>query len=83
MGLSGVGTIEDYINRNPDANFGNRLTNVVASHYQQLKSQNIDPVDIFYSLWDVANGNHDDFKYKAAGLGILVYSFEKCEVFEK
>lgn len=83
IGLSGVGTIEDYINRNPDANFGTRLTNAVASRYQQLKSQDIEPIDIFYSLWDMANGNHDEFNYKAAGLGILVYFFEKCEVFEK
>jgi hypothetical protein len=83
MGLSGVNTIEDYMNRNPDANFGNRLTNVVASHYQQMKNRNMEPVDIFYSLWDMTNGNNDDFEYKAAGLGILVYFFEKCEVFEK
>jgi len=83
MGLSGVEMIENYINRNPDANFGSRLTNVMASHYQQLKQQNMATIDIFYLLWDIANGSHDEFNYKAAGLGILVYFFEKCEVFEK
>jgi hypothetical protein len=83
MGLSGVSAIEAYVNRNPDTNFGNRLTNAMSARYHELKSQDMEPTDIFYSLWDMANGNHDEFNFKAAGLGILVYFFEKCEVFEK
>jgi hypothetical protein len=83
MGLSGVATIEDYINRNPDTNFGIRLTNIISARYHELKSQNMEPTDIFYSLWKMAYGNHNEFNFRAAALGILVYFFEKCEVFEK
>jgi len=83
MGLSRVITIEDYINRNPDPNFAGRLTNAMSGRYQELKAQNMESIDIFYALWDVASGEQKEFNYKAAGLGILVYFFEKCEVFEK
>lgn len=83
MGLSSVMIIDDYINRNPDPNFDIRLTSAMSNKYQDLKLQSVEPVDIFYILWDFACGGHSEFNFKAAGLGILVYFFEKCEVFEK
>ena len=43
----------------------------------------LDNDEIFDELWDFASGKQSDFSYKAAGLGILTYFFEKCEVFEK
>lgn len=82
MGLSSVLTIEEYLNRHPDQNFASRLSNSMTSKYNEFKCDR-EPVDIFYSLWDIACGGHKEFNYKAAGLGILVYFFEKCEVFEK
>lgn len=83
LGLSSVITIEDYLNRHPDQNFASRVASSISGKYCEFKKQNMDPVDIFYSLWDITCGQHKEFNYKAAGLGILVYFFEKCEVFEK
>ena len=83
MGLSSVVIIEDYLNRHPDSNFANRLANSMAEKYKELKGQGLEPIDIFYSLWNITCGGQKDFIYEAAGLGILVYFFEKCEVFEK
>ena len=83
MGLSSNLTIEDYLNRHPDPSFATQLTNIMAQKYQELKSQGLDGYVIFDELWTFASGNHSDFSYKAAGLGILTYFFEKCEVFEK
>lgn len=83
MGLSRVESIEEYINRFPDSNFSDRLSSFITAEYKKLKSDNLDSVTIFNELWDIASGGMLDFKYKAAGLGILVYFFEKCEVFEK
>ncbi len=83
MGLSSNLTIEDYLNRHPDPSFAAQLTSIMAQKYQELKSQGIGNYDIFYDLWDFASGENSDFSYKAAGLGILTYFFEKCEVFEK
>ena len=63
--------------------FSVQLTNIMAKKYQELKSQDLDSCEIFSELWNFASGNHTDFIYQAAGLGILAYFFEQCEVFEK
>jgi hypothetical protein len=83
MGLSSNSTIEDYFNRHPDPTLATQITNIMSNKYVTLKTQGLDSTDIFYELWDFASGAQSDFNYKAAGLGILSYFFEKCEVFEK
>lgn len=83
MGLSRVGSIEEYINRFPDSQFAGRLTSFISNEYRILKASGLDPIEIFHKLWNIASGSMIDFNYRAAGLGILVYFFEKCEVFEK
>lgn len=83
MGLSENNTIADYLNRHPDQLFATKLTNIMAKKYRELKSNDLDNYEIFEELWSFASGNNFDFSYKAAGLGILTYFFEKCEVFEK
>jgi hypothetical protein len=83
MGLSSNYTIDDYLNKHPDPLFATQLTNIMAQKYQELKMNGLDNEEIFNDLWDFASGMRSDFSYKAAGLGILTYFFEKCEVFEK
>lgn len=83
MGLTKIATVEDYLNRNPDIHFAERLTDIMAQQYIELKTRYSDNVEIFNILWGITSGNYTDFKYRAAGLGILVYFFEECEVFEK
>ena len=83
MGLSSNSTIDDYLNKHPDPLLATQLTNIMAQKYQELKAQDLDNDEIFSELWNFASGNRSDFSYKAAGLGILTYFFEKCEVFEK
>lgn len=83
MGLTSNLTIEDYLNRHPDPMLATKITNIMAEKYQELKINCSDNCEIFYELWDFASGKHTDFPYQAAGLGILTYFFEKCEVFEK
>lgn len=83
MGLTKITTVEDYLNRNPDIYFSERLTDIMVQQYLELKSRCADNVEIFNTLWDITSGYYTQFNYRAAGLGILVYFFEKCEVFEK
>ncbi len=83
MGLIQVITVEDYLNRHPDVNFAQRLTGFMSDTYKDLKKVCEDSNEIFNKLWDIASGNRKEFSYRAAGLGILVYFFEECEVFEK
>ena len=83
MGLSGATQVQDYLNRNPDPRFAERLRAGFVRQYESLKAQGVSGDDLFYALLDFARGNHSDFKYQAAGLKVLAYFFEICEVFEK
>ena len=83
IGLSNHATINNFLNKHPDSSFATRLTNIMAHKYRELKSQCTDNCEIFDRLWSFASGNSSDFLYKSAGLGILTYFFEKCDVFEK
>lgn len=83
MGLLKSATVADYINRHPDPRFSKSIMNNFSLKYLQLKQSDIDNEVIFYELWDYACNSSQDFSLKAAGLSILTYLFEICEVFEK
>lgn len=83
IGLTNNKTIDDYLNKHPDSSYSDRLNCAMSEKYRELKSQGISSVDIFYELWDFASGYSDEYNMKAAGLGIVAFFFEKCEVFEK
>jgi len=83
MGMLGVEQVRDYLNRNPDANFADRLRCRFVDKYLELKGEGLSGETLFYELLDFASGNSNDFKMRAAGLKILTYFFELCEVFEK
>jgi hypothetical protein len=83
MGLTNNNTIVDFLNNYPTPSFAKTLNAIMSEEYKKLKDKGLDSVTIFYELWKITSGNKDDFIYKAAGLGILSYFFEECEVFEK
>ncbi|MDH5414910.1 MAG: hypothetical protein OEW87_12285 [Flavobacteriaceae bacterium] len=84
MGMTQVKQVSDFINRFPDIEFGNRLKQGFVTEYGKQKNiEHLSGDDLFNSLLDFASGGSNDFKQKAAGLAVLVYLFEKCEVFEK
>ena len=83
MGLLSVSRIEDYLNRHPDPKFAEDLTVIFVEKYNELKVTEFEPLNIFHALWDFACNYREDYNYRSAGLAILVYFFEKCEVFEK
>jgi len=84
MGMIQVKQVANFLNRVPDIEFSDRLKAGFVNEYSKLK--NIDGFmgdDLFDALLDFASGGSIDFKQKAAGLAVLVYLFEKCEVFEQ
>lgn len=84
MGMSQVNQVADFINRCPDAELGERLKQGFVEKYEVLKNtEGLTGDDLFNALLDFSSGGSNDFKEKAAGLAVLVYLFEKCEVFEK
>ena len=65
-----------------DPNFSSRLVKGFVDKYLELKNSNITGDTLFDELHVFSSINSEKFKYQAAGLAILVYLFEKCEVFE-
>jgi hypothetical protein len=84
MGMIQVKQVADFINRCPDIEFGDRLSQGFVIEYERLKNtEMMSNDDLFNGLLDFACAGATDFKQRAAGLTVLVYLFEKCEVFEK
>ncbi len=84
MGSIQANQVGDYIGKSPDIDFGERLKQGFVMKYEQLKNaEELEGDNLFMALLDFSSGGSNNFKQKAAGLAVLVYLFEKCEVFEK
>jgi len=84
MGMSQVKQVDHFIESCPDEEFGERLKQGFVNEYERLRNnEGLQKDDLFNSLLNFASGGSNDFRNRAAGLTILVYLFEKCEVFEK
>jgi hypothetical protein len=82
-GMIGVQQVKEYLNKNPDPQFSERLRSRFVIEYNDLKKQNLNEDTLFYALLEFAYRGSSDSKEQAAGLTVLTYFFEICEVFEK
>ena len=81
MGMLQVKQVAHYIGNNPDVEFGERLKQGFVTEYERLKNaENLSGDDLFENLLSFAFQSQTSFKKMAAGLTVLVYLFEKCEV---
>jgi hypothetical protein len=83
IGMLKVQLVKKYIDKNLDINFGERLKQGFVDKYLALKKTGIKGDELFLDLFDFASNSSEDFKNRAAGLAVLTYFFEACEVFEK
>lgn len=84
MGMIQVKQVAEYLNGCPDIEFGDHLSQGFVIEYERLKNTEMMIGDeLFNGLLNFASANATDFVQRAAGLTVLVYLFEKCEVFEK
>jgi hypothetical protein len=83
MGLSNFQVVEHFINEFPDPTYSTRLKNIFKDKYKEIKSNNDTSEAIFYDLLEFSSGNSHDPKLFAAGVSVLAYYFQICEVFEK
>jgi len=81
IGLTQIKQVRRYIQKNPDYRYGERLRQGFVKKYEDLYDQELRGDALFYPLWDFASHGAVEFKTKAAGLSVLVYFFELCEVF--
>jgi hypothetical protein len=83
MGLSNFQVVQEFINTFHDPNYSVRLKNGFKDKYIDLKRVGDTSEEIFYDLLDFSSGNSHDPKLIAAGVSVLAYYFQICEVFEK
>jgi hypothetical protein len=83
LGLTQVKQVKNYLNANMDRQFSERLRLGFVNKYTQLKEEGLKGDVLFHELLAFASNYSNDFTVRAAGLSVLVYYFELCEVFEK
>jgi hypothetical protein len=81
-GMLQVKQVKSYLNKNPDIQFAERLRAGFVSKYRDIKKEGLEGDALFYELLDFASGSSSDFLTEAAGLSVLTYFFDICEVFE-
>jgi hypothetical protein len=84
LGSSKANEVEKFIQHAAilDSQFPERLKAGFVEKYSYLQGEGLDGDVLFESLHEFASGGSRDFLRQAAGLAVLVYLFEKCEVFE-
>lgn len=84
MGLSNISLVKDYIKTNIDTEFGEKLKKGFVDEYERLRNkENLIGDELFESLMRFANQGNIDFPSRAAGLCVLCYFFESCDIFKK
>lgn len=84
-GLIKTGEVADFLSevskRIPD--FSDKVTQGFINAYNERFDSGISGDALFEDLHIFSSGGSSDFDKLSAGLAVLVYLFEKCEVFEK
>ena len=65
-----------------DDRFPERLRAAFVTQYVQYRQRGLDGDALFLALHDFASAGSNSFERQAAGLSVLCYLFQKCEVFE-
>lgn len=66
-----------------DADVGERLKASFQAHYREQYSAGLRADALFEAMREFATSGFGDIRLQAAGLAVLAYLFEACEVFEK
>ena len=80
MGMARVKEVQKFISLHPDIDFGERLKTGFVHEYKRQLQEGLESDALFMSLLRFASRQR---QYEYAGLVVLVYLFEACEVFKK
>ena len=85
MGLLQIQQVEDYVETTGsfDRTFVGRLTSGFIGEYQQQRQAGLQGDALFAAMFRFSTQGRTEFQYQSAGLAVLVYLFERCEVFEQ
>lgn len=85
LGLSKITEVKSFVEQVSvrDGTFPTRLRNGFSKEYKNLRNSGLSGDSLFEAMRNFAIGGHLEFVEQAAGLAVLTYFFEMCEVFEK
>ena len=85
LGLANRNVVEDFVGAfaSVQPNFPEELKAGFVAEYNAGLAEGLRGDGLFESLRDFSSGGSRDFQQQAAGLSVLVYLFEKCEVFKQ
>ena len=66
-----------------DGTFLGRLTSGFVSEYQRQVEEGLEGDSLFEAMQVFSTQGRSEMRYQSAGLAVLVYLFERCEVFEQ
>lgn len=85
MGLLQIQQVRNYVETmgSLDRTFVGRLTSGFVGEYQQNRQAGLQGDSLFAAMFRFSTQGRIEFSYQSAGLAVLVYLFERCEVFEQ
>jgi len=83
LGFAQSGLVRDYVESHATTGFDEKLRAGFVNRYQELKQSGMSADEIFISMKDFATGKSIDIRMIAAGLAVVSYYFETCDIFEK
>jgi len=84
LGVAKANEVEQFVSHigKMDSTFPDRLKQGFVNEYNRLRTDGYEGDSLFEILQEFAGGKSPDFRRMAAGLAVLSYLFQKCEVFE-
>lgn len=85
MGIAKAGEVQQFVDHQAllDPTFPDRLKAGFVTEYMRLRAEEYDGDKLFAAMQEFATAGSTDFARAAAGLAVLAYLFEKCDIFEK
>ena len=85
IGLLQNRQVEEYVENMSgiDSTFIDRLTSGFVREYNLQRSEGLEGDTLFEAMRQFSVQGMSDMLYQSAGLAVLVYLFERCEVFEQ
>ena len=82
MGRRRVRLVEEYFNQHHDPGLGDQIAKAMQVQYQMLVDTGFNSNEILVKLQQFAGWGRRDGSHDAAVLAVIVYFFDRCDIFE-
>ena len=83
IGRRRVGLVEEYFAQHHDPGLGDKIAKSMQVQYQMLTDTGLSPNEVLVELQRFAGwGNGDRNSHDAAVLAVIIYFFDRCDIFE-